>query len=486
MPELASEEKKRVALVCTVWGAAFLETFCEHCLASLLAPGNLPWARTAYDITFLIYTRQADIAALQGNKNLQRVAGLVEVKFVPLEDLPAPALTGHWVQWQHAALQTRDFHALVLIIPDCVYANSLLSKVLGALETKDIIYYSLPQVCLELILPRLRELRSRAGEDGSLDLTENEVLELFIDYINPKHAVALVKPEYFVAHPEWLLNAQRGRLDLMERACHPLAVSSRAASLSHTLNPAHTDTARLGFFEVLGVSCESTLKYIEQYFHWRADGMNLSRTVNYATWDFNFLEAGAADYAKTQTEIFLSGADIVSQQQIAVTNPRLIFINTLATFHVALWSLYSMAGNCEREVQQLIALAMQMPGFRKAIMRQRGSLTVMLPLSSSFAAVVSRLYEHGSALCLVDFLLLHVIRGKLALRYNQQFVLDAASGKTDRTGFRAVDASLAADQRESVTGTVMSHPMYLTPDIVVYYATMNYGPADKLIKRQDD
>ncbi len=480
MAEPTSGAKKRIALACTVWGEKFLEIFCDYCLASLTAPSNLPWASTAYDITFLIYTREADVGYLQAHENFRQLAKLVDVQFFYLEKFPSAARSGHWIQWQHAVLRAGNFSAFVLVIPDCVYANSLLRKVLGALETNDIIYYSLPQVCLELILPRLRRERMQAQSFSTLDLTETQIISLLLEYINPKHAVAIYKPDYFITHPEYLLAASKGRLELTELACHPLAVSTRVTSLSYSFNPADEST-KTAFLEILGISCEFTLKFIEQYYRWRSDRMDLSRSSNLASWDFTFREQGAIEYAKTKTDITLSGLEALSQQRTEATRPQVVYGNAAALYQSAFFSLYSVAVDCEKEVRQFIALAMHLPGFRKAIMRESGPLTIMLPLYDEPVDALDRLYSLRRPEPLIKFLLMHVVRGKPLLKLGQHFVLDTSKREsTGETRLQAIDGALASYLTAAVTGTIVSQPVYVTRDIVAYTTRLSYGSMDEL------
>jgi len=480
MREPAGEGKKGVALICTVWGASFLEVFCDYSLASLLAPGNLPWASTNYDLTFLIYATEADVARLQAHENVRRVAELVDVKFVLLETLPAAARSGHWIQWQHAVLRAGDFSAFILVIPDCVYANTLLQKVLRALATSDIIYYSLPQVCLEPIVPRLRSERTQAQSCSVLDLTENQIVSLFVEYINPKHAVAIYKPDYFVSHPEYVLAVRKGQLELTELACHPLAIGARATSLSYSFNPAD-QLPRIAYLEILGISCEFTLKYFEQYFHWRSDRMDLSRCSNLASWDFTFCERGTVEYARTKTDVALSGLEALSQRRTEVTRPQVVYANAVARYQAALFSLYSVAGNCEKGVRQFIALAMHLPGFRKVIMRETGPLTIMLPLCNEPVEALDRLYSLRKPDLLVKFLLMHLLRGNPLLKVGQHFALDV-SKRDGQTRLQVIDSALAPYLTGAITGTVVSQPVYVTRDIVAYMTRLNYGLIDALVK----
>jgi hypothetical protein len=479
MLKSAGKAKKRIALVCTVWGAKFLEVFCDYSLASLLAPSNLPWAAEAFDITFLIYTREADISQLQAHENVRRLAELVEVKFVSLETLPAAARHGHWVQWQHALLNTAGFWALVLVIPDCVYANSLLQKVLGALATKEIVYYSLPQVCLEPILPRLRRERAETESYCTLDLSEEQIVKLFVQYINPKHAVAIYKPDYFVTHPEYVLAASKGRLELTELACHPLAVNRQSASLSYSFNPTD-ELPKTAFLEILGVSCEFTLKFIEQYFRWRSDRMDLSRSSNLASWYFTFRERGAIEYARTKTDIALSGLEALSQKRTEVSGRRVVYGNAAALYRSAFFSLYRMAADCEPEIRRFIALAMHLPGFRKAIMGEGAPLTIALPVGDEPVEMLKRLYALRQPETLIKFLLMHVVRGKALLKSGQHFVLDASERpQVSGTKLRVIDPALVSHLKTAVIGKIVSEPVYVAHEIVAYMVRLTYGSFDQ-------
>jgi hypothetical protein len=480
MRESTAPGRKKVALVCTVWGEKFVELFCEQCLPTLLAPANLPWASSVYDITFAIYTKTADIARVCAHENFKEVSQCATIKFVALEDLPARATTGHWIQWQHAISSLHDFWAFVLIIPDCVYANSLLSKVLHCLASNDFVYYSLPQVCLEQIVPRLRELRgARNGGGSTLDLSERQIVELFIDYINPKHAAAVYKPDYFMTHPEYALTVTQGRLQLTELSCHPLAISGKAKSLSYTFNPSTTG-ASLGFLEILGISCEFTLKFIEQYFRWPSERMDLSRCANLAAWYYTFWEEGSAEYANTKTDIRVSNPPI-SQMRAPLTKSRLTYLNAVGSYHAVFYAIHihSMLNrNCKREVRRFIALTIHAPGFRKAIMRKHTPLTVLLPIGDEPVKVLRSLYDLRNRAALIKFVLLHIVAGKILLKSGQEFVLNSSEQKdSGELRLQTVDPTLKTVLSASVTGTISSEPVYASQDVVVYETKMKYGSA---------
>ena len=149
--------RTRIALVCTVWGAEFTDFFCQYSLATLLSPTNLPRACTAHDFTLLLYTGEDDLARMQAHANFRKLAALVDIKPVFFADLPPTARSGHWIQWHHALLSSDEFSSFILLIPDCLYANDTFQQIADALEDNDVVFYCIPQICLEPSLPFLND-----------------------------------------------------------------------------------------------------------------------------------------------------------------------------------------------------------------------------------------------------------------------------------------------------------------------------------------
>lgn len=236
-----------------------------------------------------------------------------------------------------------------------------------------------------------------------------------------------------------------------------------------------SETPKTAFLGLLAVGVEYSLKYFEQYFRWSSSEMQLSRHVHLASWSYSFFERGIGEYNQTKTEIAVSGLDAVARRikpEGQVRASRLRILRSLYAIHTG------PAADCRPEVRRAIALAMALPGFRKAVMRRDRPLTLLLPSSEDATAVLELLYDLGDPRSVFDFLLMHVVPGRLALKTGQTFVLErAASQPSYCPRLRIADAALVESLSAAVTGRIASQATYLNDDLIAYTATMHYGRA---------
>jgi hypothetical protein len=473
--------RPRIALICTVWGTEFSDFFCQYCLATLLSPTNLPRACNDYDFTLLLYTLAPDLDRIRAHPNFRKLATLIDIQPVAMETLPAAARSGHWIQWHHALLSSDQFNAFILLIPDCLYANNALPQIADALQSKDIIFYCIPQVSIEPLLDPLKSALKPIDGDppgGYLDFSEQDIASLFVKYINPRYAVALHKPDYFVTHPEYILRPGKDQIEIHELTCHALAVSSRAKSMSYAFNPL-SDFPNKAFLGLLAIGVEYTFKYFEQYYRWPSSRMQLSRHTTLASWSYSFFERGITEYNNTKTRIAVSGLSAVGQSRAAVSDPRVVYTRAAFEFYATLYTVYSgPAGECPAAVRQAIALAMSLPGFRKRAMALGGPVTVFLPVADEAAAMLEAIYATNDPALLFGFLLMHVIPGRLTLKRGQAFMLEPITGEPAyRRRFRIADAALTESVSGPVTGRVASAASFVNDNVVTYTTSIHYGPA---------
>jgi hypothetical protein len=213
--------------------------------------------------------------------------------------------------------------------------------------------------------------------------------------------------------------------------------------------------------------------------------MQLSRYSTLASWSYTFFERGVSEYNRTQTEIVVSGLGASAQQRTAIMNPRIKYARTAFEYYATLYAIYAgPAGSCRPEVRRAIALAMSLPGFRKALMREDGPLTIFLPVSEDASSILDFIYGLGDPQHAVKFLLMHVIPGRLMLKVGQSFVFERAAGQPAyRPRFRIIDPELALCLSDAVIGRIASLPAYLTDDLVAYTATIQYGAAPDLVQK---
>jgi hypothetical protein len=471
--------RTRIALVCTVWGPEFTDFFCQYSLATLLSPTNLPRASATYDFTLLLYTLEDDLARMRGHRNFRKLATLVNIRTVLIETLPSGARRGHWIQWHHALLSSNEFSSFILLIPDCLYANDAIEKIAQSLETNDIVYYCIPQICIEPVLSYL-DGASHVSEGENpysfLDFHRLDIASIFVKYINPRYAVALDRPEFFVTHPEYVLHAAKDNLQIHEITCHSLAVSNRARAVSYTLNPS-SKSVTIGFLELLAVGVERTLKYLEQYYRWPSHGMMRTRHATLAGWYYSFFESRATDYSNTKTDITVSGLQALAQQRTSVTSSRVKYARNSQEYYAAFYAIYSgPANNCQPEVRRAMALAICLPGFRKAVMSIGRPFTIILPVCEQAIPILDILYGLGDPRQTFRFLLMHVVQGRLMLKVGQTFVFERTAGEPSyRPRLRVIEPELARYLSNSITGEIQAQPTYVTDDVIAYIAKVQYG-----------
>jgi hypothetical protein len=78
---------KAICILLPVWGDEYIDQFFERSLPTLLAPGNIPALAKALPTHFVFLTRARDEANFKAHPAFRRLRGLVEVKFLPIDDL---------------------------------------------------------------------------------------------------------------------------------------------------------------------------------------------------------------------------------------------------------------------------------------------------------------------------------------------------------------------------------------------------------------
>jgi hypothetical protein len=456
-------------------------------LPTVLVRENLPWLAERYDVRLLLYATAADFAAMEEDACFREVKRLAAVRRIGIESFVAGA-RNHWTFWQHGVAELKDNHdAFIILIPDCIYGNDSLRRIATALESHDIVYYAVPQICRELVVGHLEQAIGRAAGDPAvrlLDLSNRELSTIFVKYINPKHAAAVSHPDYFLTHPEYVLDVSPGRVGVIEHLSHPLAIRSSAGSITRAFSPAGTDhdVAHLG---LLGLGCEFTLKFIEQYYRWPAESMQASRIPSLGSWCYTFREHGMAGYAKTQARVILHGSEVIGAERAPATSRRNRYANVALSVlqsQFAVFEFANAAGNLE--ARRCVALAMCLPGVRRRIMALGGLVTVLLPGSGNLGAILQAVEKDGSPAAFVEFCMMHVMPGHLHLRRGETFRLWPADGATGRTQHVQLVAPGLPDPRMSVaSGTVRSYANLVSAHVVVYQVDMDYGNIGAILAR---
>ncbi len=484
-----SVRRRTIGLICSVWGDEFTGFFCRYVIPTILARQNLPWLAEHHDVGLLLYTTAADLATMEEDPGFQEVKRLAAVRCVGIESFVAGA-RNHWAYWQHGVAEFKDdYEDFILLIPDCLYANDCLRRVATALETSKVVYYAVPQVCRELVVGQLERSTVRAPGDPAirlLELSVRDLSEIFVRYINPKHAAAVRRPDFFLTHPEYVLDVGPGSVGIIEQISHPLALRSTLGSITQSFSAAdeRQDAAHLG---LLGLGCEFTLKFIEQYYRWPAESMSASRFPSLGSWCHTFLDRGMTRYAHTQARVTLRGSEVVATERLPSTGRRnryACIAHSVLQSQFAVFEFANAAGNAD--ARRCIALAMCLPGLRRRIMELGELVTVLIPAPRDLTAMLGALEKAGSPGALVEFCLMHVLPGHLRLRRGETFRLWPADAASRRVQHVQLVSPAVPDPRMSVaSGTVRSYAARVSAHAIVYEVDLDYGNVDAMLARLD-
>jgi hypothetical protein len=410
--------KLRVALVCLVWGEAFADFFARYCIPSLLEPRNIPLVSREQDVTLLLYTDRATQEYLDRCDSFRSLSRFAKVEVLQLEQLPAAAHTNHWVPWQHAvAGRNRDFDVFLVVIPDCVYAAGCLGTIIGALEEHDTVYYTLPQVCRETVVVELDGLR-RVDDDEYISFTSLQAVELFIRHVNPKHAAAACSGTFFVNHPEIAIQLSPKSMVVSETGSHPFAVRSSMCGVSYILD-ALSPEAKTCYLEILGVSAEPALKFVEEYYRWPKLFRSHSRLMTLGRWACLFRDASDVAYCKSAIHITLDQGRVLAQHRGQAKRAKTKLINATLDYLAVATRVYDRAReSADATAAKYIALAITAPGFHRHLRRLQYGFTVVLPKTDNrFSEVVKKIERHPAAKQILRrFFFLHVVPSRLPIK----------------------------------------------------------------------
>ena len=202
-----------------------------------------------------------------------------------------------------------------------------------------------------------------------------------------------------------------------EISSHPLAVRSSARSVSYTFD-ALSPGAKTCYLEILGVSAEPTLKFVEQYYRWPKLHRDHSRLMNLGSWASIFRDASNAAYSRSATHIALDQGRVLEQHRGEVTRAKTKFVNATLDYLAVATRVYERARQCaDATAARYIALAIAAPGFHRRLRRLQSDLTVVLPRTESrFEDVVEGIESRPAAQeMLRRFLFLHVVAGRLPI-----------------------------------------------------------------------
>ena len=203
---MATPKNTKLLVITVVWGDWHIRKYFDLNLPTLLADGNFPALAKHCDLTYVIYTSQADMRRVREAPELQALAAMMKVEFRKIKDeeLKDP-IAAHHVIWKEAANHARGQKSFILLMPpDVVWSNGSFAHVGQLLAAgKQAIFMSYLRAESESFARALdRHVRNDAG---AIALSGSELVELCLSVLHPLMAAYLRDSTQFPIHPEMVL-----------------------------------------------------------------------------------------------------------------------------------------------------------------------------------------------------------------------------------------------------------------------------------------
>lgn len=217
-----SHRRVRTHIVTAVWGPWHVDTFLRVCLPSLLAPDNMPNFAGRTDVTYAVYTREADSRRIADDPTFHRLQSIVDAQLItpPEDHFQGTELIDHVMNhhrlWDRATARAAADKALAMLIaPDICWANGSLAHVASLLEQgKRIIYAKAVRVTDETFTPALLSEYFDPA-DGRIDVQPRELMALSIEHSHPLWAMNVRGATHAPGHCELIIQPIPGEGYLM-------------------------------------------------------------------------------------------------------------------------------------------------------------------------------------------------------------------------------------------------------------------------------
>jgi hypothetical protein len=168
-----------------VWGDAYIERFETYCLASLAAPGNLPFLHRNGRVTLMVHTTAKDAPRIRRLPILRRLGIGVRTWAIPDELLQAAE--GDLKYWMLGALQSVHlFYAaqrranFLPIFPDGFYADRYCESILQAGNDVDAVFWGSFKAYRSGLMPMM----DSHLKDGVYSVPANTLVELSLQHLH--------------------------------------------------------------------------------------------------------------------------------------------------------------------------------------------------------------------------------------------------------------------------------------------------------------
>jgi len=200
-------------VITVVWGEKYTTAFVEVVLPTLMARGNLPaFADNGVRARYRIFTLEADAHRLRQSRQFRKLAEIMPVEIVGIDDLKPPL---------HPYVDSAECHrraiaaaesasaAMVFLPPDTVWSNGAIARVLDAANAgKRAVMIPGISVVSETFVPALRAQAHASG--GPAMAVEGRALAgLAIEHLHPRSQAFFTNSDHFARWPSnlyWNVN----------------------------------------------------------------------------------------------------------------------------------------------------------------------------------------------------------------------------------------------------------------------------------------
>jgi hypothetical protein len=172
-----------------VWGAPYIEQFCETSLRTLLAPGNLPYVNSHFDLEIVFLTDEHGKELLQENSYYLCLENTFKVGYIDISDL----LPGGNIYMSLTFAYGRAIQAFLNKVNDVTFVffnsdfflsnNSLQSLVREINSGAKVVYAPSLRVSSEYFLPRV--LDGVLSSDETIGLDSKSLANISFDTLHP-------------------------------------------------------------------------------------------------------------------------------------------------------------------------------------------------------------------------------------------------------------------------------------------------------------
>lgn len=211
---------RRIKIHIPVWGESHTDTFLRVCLPACLAPGNIREIANKHDVTVLVSCdaeTRARISEHQALKELQSIA-VVRYDIWPKDVFHRPPYEIMSLMHQRLVRTAKLDDELVFLNPDVIISSSYLSSIVSLMsEDVDAVLMHNFRINKETVLPLLEQ---RIGSDGSLQISERELVALGLLHVH--HSSRCIFWDGSGAgYAAWHIGMRCGERSLVSSMFHP-------------------------------------------------------------------------------------------------------------------------------------------------------------------------------------------------------------------------------------------------------------------------